>query len=1237
MDYFDSNPFRPDIPDGVSGISQELADYLTSQAAALRGLFYSAATNTLLIPAADLTLRSEIQLYPLGAQATTVLTAGKLTHLMYVQHESTDVTIPRLVFWEDLYKVGDSGLFAGVDYAEPGAGRFGWIVVQGPCEFAAPAPTEFPAYYGAVAGELSLTSLDVVARRLTKHSQLEILGGVHNRGMIESQSVDVLGMLENAQAAIADLQAQVADFVDLDVQVLSESIDQVNLAMTQIGLQVSQAESAANRAVFVGEALSRVQRDVEAKATATSLALEAAQTESGKAALSQVDAKNSADASYYNRSLAGVYADNSRVYSEASQLSMIEATASSTYSQAQASVSSYQAVRASESATVAMTAVSVIAGIGTSVLNANAGFDVWADPGTSPPENWDLDSTLPPIFSRIPGYNSNYAIRLERPENNSVMRGMSSSLSGPDITGPGWYVVDFAFRLEAGEFPLNTRCRFVLWGFDEAEVAQEAAAWYPYQLDNGTGGTIGVGEVGRIYRFSKLAQIDDPDVVTHKVRFVLDGADYGSHMTPGWVVSVDYLGYRAASDAEIATQTVLTDVVSSVAAVESEVTAHATLLDSHASSIFTLTTNYGTLSGTVGGHTTALGTHTSQISSLTSALGAAVTDIDSLEASYSSLNATVGGHTTVLGTHTSQISSLVSDVDSLVTDVTDLSSSFDSLSGTVAGHTSSLSTVNSTLSAHTTNIGANSAAITTLGSNYSALNSTVGGHTTSIGSINSTLTTQAGVNSAQASLNPTLKAQVGIGGNLLRNSRFNNNSYAGWGAYAEPGESFDFAVNGGGVEWLPDYENSLVIHQLGTAHKLSQFFTDPIPVIPGTYYAGSAWVAAHRCNLSLLIFWYDSADAYISGAGLIDSAVSTGGTYLSQFNRVWTGAKQAPANARYARFVLEKERTLTGADSWAWMTRPMFCKVTADTTVIPEFSHALPDAQINEIYSVTASHESGIDALKAKYTLTLNVDGAITGIELLGGGGNSEFTVLADEFKVKTSSGSQTPFSVTGDQVRLGTDLYAGNHRVIFDNGVAKLVHGVGFGSANQFIEWFGPSMAISSMTEANAVTYKKTNGDALTRGSLIVGDISNQLRTTSLSATAEVDLGTVASAGGNRVIVVSYVGETSGDGTWPPIPSLTAAMTATVVLERANGAGWDNIGTLNVSGTDYTVEVDSFGGTWHAEEQFGGSMTVTDTTGGTSVRYRARITARSPTSLSSGGTLPVVWQTLSIAESEDV
>jgi hypothetical protein len=206
----------------------------------------------------------------------------------------------------------------------------------------------------------------------------------------------------------------------------------------------------------------------------------------------------------------------------------------------------------------------------------------------------------------------------------------------------------------------------------------------------------------------------------------------------------------------------------------------------------------------------------------------------------------------------------------------------------------------------------------------------------------------------------------------------------------------------------------------------------------------------------------------------------------------------------------------------------------------------------------------------------------------------------------------------------LGADIAIGAGRITYDNGSFLRAQGTGFGSANQFVDWFGPrpsSGNLSLCTESNATYYLKTNGDAYFGGTLAAGLLKNAAQTTDTAVPASVVLGPFLTNGHAKTIVVSYqyrrtfrcnasTGSVSGTGT------------AVVLLEKStDGVSFTTIGTLNVSQNGGTVVVDGDPSVKDVVTfLMGGSMTVTDNQGATNNMYlRARLTSRSLPSM--GGT----------------
>jgi hypothetical protein len=248
----------------------------------------------------------------------------------------------------------------------------------------------------------------------------------------------------------------------------------------------------------------------------------------------------------------------------------------------------------------------------------------------------------------------------------------------------------------------------------------------------------------------------------------------------------------------------------------------------------------------------------------------------------------------------------------------------------------------------------------------------------------------------------------------------------------------------------------------------------------------------------------------------------------------------------------------------------------------------------------------------------VNVNGHVSGFALNSGGGTSDFVVRADKFLVAMpGQTARVVFGVDARGALLNGDLHINNGKVIWSNGVSQKVAGVGFGTSSQFIEWFGPVMALNLCSESNAVCYLKTNGDAYFGGVLNVGVLKNSAQTTLIAPTAEVVVGPFGSNGGSRVVTLNYSYEKgvsiSNAASWTGTP------TATVLLERWTGSAWATVGTLNATGSVYGENGTGVSEPGIVAVTMGGSITVTDTAGGTNnIQFRGRITSRTDITVTS-------------------
>jgi tRNA threonylcarbamoyladenosine modification (KEOPS) complex Cgi121 subunit len=336
--------------------------------------------------------------------------------------------------------------------------------------------------------------------------------------------------------------------------------------------------------------------------------------------------------------------------------------------------------------------------------------------------------------------------------------------------------------------------------------------------------------------------------------------------------------------------------------------------------------------------------------------------------------------------------------------------------------------------------------------------------------------------------------------------------------------------------------------------------------------------------------------------------------------------------------------------------------------------------------------QSSVNGLQARYGVSLDVNGYVTGFVQNNDGTSGDFTILADRFAIVTPGAAPTvPFEVSGGVVRIkqaaignldverlnsgalnatitqNGDWNVGTGRIVWDNGTHMKVAGVGFGSAGQFIEWFGPKMDIAFCSEANAISYLKTNGDAYFGGSLSAGILKNSAQSTDTGASSSVTVGPFGTNGNPIQILTWYSAESRNTATYPatstgvsnwssavsawgatptgPLGSRTVdatktiSCTVTVRLDRTVGssttAGW---ATLTITGgserlTGYEpLPGDGTTGELVYTRTVAGTITSTDNAGGTQDRtFTATITTRTNATL---GT--IIRQSVSVLATEE-
>lgn len=220
----------------------------------------------------------------------------------------------------------------------------------------------------------------------------------------------------------------------------------------------------------------------------------------------------------------------------------------------------------------------------------------------------------------------------------------------------------------------------------------------------------------------------------------------------------------------------------------------------------------------------------------------------------------------------------------------------------------------------------------------------------------------------------------------------------------------------------------------------------------------------------------------------------------------------------------------------------------------------------------------------ARRALRVNANGHVIGMVFENNGQTGSVTFVADTFQITSPSLTNpvTPFAVlpdpdngnaptvyitdakiqnlTVDQINGGSirdlwNLDNANGQIRIGSGANVKIIGAGFGTSNQFIEWFGP--AAGPINEANAISYVKTDGSVFFAGSISAGVIFNSQQTNSVAPNASVSLSHI-SQGRVVTVTVSYLCQISGTRTQPQAsPGNPSAMLS-----------------INVAGTDYMLPV---------------------------------------------------------------
>ena len=465
------------------------------------------------------------------------------------------------------------------------------------------------------------------------------------------------------------------------------------------------------------------------------------------------------------------------------------------------------------------------------------------------------------------------------------------------------------------------------------------------------------------------------------------------------------------------------------------------------------------------------------------------------------------------------------------------------------------------------------------------------------------------VESGLSSVTTAIKA-VGGGGNLLQDTMFTTldswyvsyNTATSWSA---------LVINGAGANYHPPGINNLsrnvtVVTPAGAPTVLHISPVKSVSVEAGKKYILSAYGNPHRCVQDVFFIWRNAAGDEISRttpANTVGSNTSSnlGNDLGAYWTRVYSG-DVAPAGAVTCTIVLRSIAAPGINQPFTFWCRPMFEQV--------------PDTQTEPSAWSAGGVEQG-----ASSTLTLDVNGYVSGTQSLNDGKRSTFSVLATIFRVISSASS-------------GLEWQNGYLRA-YSAGI-QLVLGINFGSTSNLCFWYGPNVGANNCSKSNGTIWFDNIGGAYFGGSLSAGVKKNAVQTTTtVTVGTQLVNGPFDTNGTVRQVTISFARSTErisnafgSDG----FVAGAGANTATVQVYRKIGTAAEALWqTLNVGGgVDIFNNVDARD---RANSYWSGSMTVNDTSPAAStVTYRAVITAFTSQSVTHPGTINSITTTQNLA-----
>lgn len=334
--------------------------------------------------------------------------------------------------------------------------------------------------------------------------------------------------------------------------------------------------------------------------------------------------------------------------------------------------------------------------------------------------------------------------------------------------------------------------------------------------------------------------------------------------------------------------------------------------------------------------------------------------------------------------------------------------------------------------------------------------------------------------------------------------------------------------------------------------------------------------------------------------------VSPTGSVVDQTDFLWlnnsTIFTTSSNSTKTIQFDRVSWREATAEEIAAGVTLPAIsASVDAETTARIEGDNALT-VSVNTLNSTVgghtatlSSHAGTLATLDGKTQAYLDIVAAAGAnpafIKLLADSYGSNIMLAAQSLGLFNAGGSGELLKVL--EIVGGTAKFSSPIEI--QVGSAKLVLGPGFGASSDLVMWFGPTMAQSAMTKANATFWMDTAGSAYFGGTLSAGVLRNSGQSSNLSATDEFILGPFGTNGDPKIVTVNWYYQIYGARDTNPTTQ-TDTVAATVTLYRSIGGGaYTEIASQSVSAGSAAWNVNAYGDPVDSPNPMGGNTGFQD------------------------------------------